>query len=275
MAECAVCTAPSGDDGLLCRTHSDDLLAELGQVPELLVELDITITRQSRTTAERHGSRSTTTPLAWNEHASIRKAELWSTLGAWANDVTLLGEDERDRLVDVGFDDIAGVATWLVRNMRTMRQLEKAGDAHEEIIDAVRQARRAIDRPADRIFAGPCGAELEDEPGQFCREDLYGYPGKGYARCKCGASHSMEVRRAWMLGQLEDLATHSGDLSIVLGGHGVQIGSSTIRKWAAAGRLHAVSTDNRGRKFYRIGDVLDLVYERGGRPAAPTTDSAA
>jgi hypothetical protein len=258
---CSICGSPCGDQANLCRTHTDQLAADLATVPELVAELQITLTRQDRVTAEKHGGRSATKPLPWNEHASQRAFELNTTLNAWALDTSKLAEDERDPLIEQHHSDTAGVARWLGRNLRTLRQHQDAGQALDEITDAIHEARRAIDRPVERVFAGPCGEP--DEYDQPCKEDLYAAPGKATATCRaCGARHDMQVRREWMLENIEDQVAYSGLLAGLVTNLGVPIASSTIRKYASAGRIKVISVDSRRRPLYRIGDVLDIVLKR-------------
>jgi hypothetical protein len=47
----------------------------------------------------------------------------------------------------------------------------------DEISDAIHQARRAVDRPADRVYLGQC-METPDEEGRpvTCLEDIYARP---------------------------------------------------------------------------------------------------
>jgi hypothetical protein len=258
---CGVCSAPTGDTGRLCRTHTDGLRIDLADVPDLVAELEITRTRQNRTSAEKHGARSTTRPLPWNEHTAQKAFELNATLNAWALDVSKLGEDERDRLAPVHHTDTAEVARWIARNLSTLRMHTEAGTAHEEITDAIHQARRSIDKPLDKTFAGPCNEALADDTN--CREDLYGYPGRRHATCgNCGAVHDMATRRDWMLSVIEDQVAHSGLLAGLVTNLGVPIASSTIRKYASAGRIKVISVDDQRRRLYRIGDVLDVFLKR-------------
>ena len=259
---CQVCSAPTGDDARLCRTHTDDLSRDLASVPDLVSELEVTRTRQARVTAEKHGGRSAERPLPWNEHASAKAFELNATLNAWALDVSKLGEDERDRLAEHHHTDTIAVAAWLGRNLATLRQHPEAGTAHDEITNAIREARRAVDRPQERLFAGPCN-EPDEDTGEHCREDLYAAPGKTTATCKvCGTHHDMAQRREWMLSVIEDQVAYSGLLAGLVSNLGVQIGSSTIRRYAAAGRIKAISVDAKRRPLYRIGDVLDVFLKR-------------
>lgn len=270
MAECTACTAPTGDDGLLCRTHTDDLVRELDDVAEHLVaELDITITRQNRTVAERNGSRSTTRPLPWNEHASTARSELWSTLNAWALDVSRLGEDERDRLADVDQHDIGGVASWLIRNIATLRQHQEAGTAHDEIVDAIKRARWAIDRPPDQVTYGPClNDEDRDEP---CRAYLYAQPGTDWVRCRdCGARHETAARKTWMQEQARDMLGTATEVAGYLRLAGVKVTADGIRGMAARDRFVPAQLDAKGHALYRVSDVLTAVgdrYKRRGKTA--------
>jgi hypothetical protein len=258
---CQVCSAPTGDAGQLCRTHTDDLTRDLQTVPDLVQELEITRTRQARITAEKHGGRSAERPLPWNEHAAACASDLNTTLNAWALDTSRLAEDERDHLDEHHYTDTTAIAAWLTRNLPTLRQHQEAGQAFDELTHAIREARRAVDRPLERIFAGQCLEEHED--GWVCREDLYAAPGKTTATCKvCGARHDMAKRREWMLACIEDQVAYSGLLAGLVSNLGVQIGSSTIRRYASAGRIKVISVDAKRRPLYRIGDVLDVFLKR-------------
>lgn len=258
---CQVCTAPTGDAGRLCRTHTDDLARELRSVRNLAADLEVTISRQDRIAPERHGGRSAEKPMPFNAHASEKATVLNATTNAWALDVSRLGEDERDPLAEHHYSDTAAVAAWLARNLSTLRQHPEAGQAYDEVTHAIREARQAVDRPRELVFAGQCLEEYDD--GQVCREDLYAARGKTTATCRvCGARHDMQLRREWMLGSIEDQVAYSGLLAGLVSNLGVQIGSSTIRRYASAGRIHAISVDAKRRPLYRIGDVLDVFLKR-------------
>jgi len=206
---CGVCSAPTGDNEYLCRTHTDELKLDLASVPDLVVDLDVTTTRQDRVTGERHGGRSATKPLPFNQHSAECASDLNITLNAWALDVSKLGEDERDPLKPIHHTDTPELARWLIRNIHTLRHNPDAGMATDEITYSIRQARRAIDKPFERVFAGPCNEPLDDGTGN-CLEDLYGMPGKRMVTCPaCGSHHDMAQRREWMLSIIEDQVAYS------------------------------------------------------------------
>lgn len=256
----ASCGASTDSELHLCRAHTDLLSDILSGVPDLVADLEVTVTRQNRTVSERHGARSSTTPLPWNEHAAHAGAELAATLNRISIAVAGSDADERDRLTAVAAYDTANLARWLRRNLALIRRAPDAGTVLAEIDDAVRLARRAVDRPPESVFAGPCRVVLADGHTE-CRGDVYGAPGGRYATCgQCRARFDAAERRDWMLSAIEDQAAHSGLLASLVTGLGRPVGSSTIRKWAAAGRLTVISVDGNGRKLYRIGAVLELLH---------------
>jgi hypothetical protein len=145
-ASCGVCGSKTGDDGLLCRAHTVRLAGELREIPGLLLELDVTIWRGDRVTVGGDIGRSAERPLAWNEHASEKRAVLIDTLLAW--------EIEVIALTNHGY---------VAKTVAALRMDETAGTAYDELVDAVRGVRRAIDRPdmATRFYAGPCPEVLD------------------------------------------------------------------------------------------------------------------
>lgn len=164
-AGCTHCGAPTGDAATLCRTCTFKLEADLREIPAYLwAELDTTITRQDKLlpTAERPSGGEK--PLAWNEHAAQVRWELASTLNAWCLDVAGVAEDGRDRLADIPQHAVPELAEWLIRNMPTLRQHPEAGQAYEELTDAIRRARKCIDRPETRtrFKVGPCPEQADE-----------------------------------------------------------------------------------------------------------------
>lgn len=255
---CGVCSAPTGDDGYLCRTHTDDLAQRLGPVPILVQDLEVTLTRQSRTT-QQDGGRSTETPLPWNENASAKAFELNATLNAWALDTSRLAEDERDQLAHIPHTNTALVAEWLIRNLHTLRLHAEAGQAYDEIVESVREAHRAIDRPADPTPFGECGTQHVDV---VCRTVLYGYLDRPTVSCPgCGVQHSTAERLVWMLDHLRGMLATLPELVGIARLAGKRTSEDKLRLMAARGRFAQIS-DNRGKPTYRVADVLKALDER-------------
>lgn len=256
----ASCEAPTPDGFYLCQAHRTQLADALRAVPGLTEDLDVTITRQSRTGGQKHGARSSTRPLPWNEHASSCRIELNAILNAWAYEAHHTHPDRRDPLDVIHASDTAELANWLRAHLHHAAQLDAAGDLYAEILDAITQATRAVDLPPERKFIGMC-KEQPDGWSSKCREDLYALPRQRYVVCRnCTHRHDADERRQEMLDELEDHVAHSGLLSSIVTGLGHPVGASTIRKWAADGRLTVVSVDSNRRKLYKIGEVLNLIH---------------
>lgn len=260
-AACGVCGSPSGDGGHLCRLHTTTLADTLTTVRDLTADLEVTLTRQDRIALERTGGRSSTTPLPWNDNASQRAHELNACLNAWALDTARIREDlERDPLAAHHHSDTPAVAEWLRRNLPTLRRHPEAGTAHTQITDAIRDARRAIDRPQSFIPLGPCGnTEGVDEP---CPAIVYGHPESLHATCRaCAARHSIATRLEWMLEllrvQLVTLPEAVGICELA----GKRTSEDKLRLMATRGRF--LSAGIRGDKpTYRMADVFQALDDR-------------
>lgn len=192
-AGCRRCGSPTGDDGGLCRTCTFKLEADLREVHAYLWdELQTTITRQDKLMPTSDRPSGGDRPLGWNEHASQVAWELEATINAWCLDVSRIGQDERDLLSGIPQHDVPELARWLVRNMHTLRQHPEAGTCFEEIVDAIRRGRRAIDRPENRtrFQVGPCPEQVEDGA---CDGEVWAYIPTSedkisFMRCQsCGA----------------------------------------------------------------------------------------
>ena len=161
---CGVCSAPTGDNEYLCRTHTFKLEADLRELPNLWTDLDVTRTRMDKLTLSSGSPSGAERPLYWNENAAAVAGDLQITVNAWALDVAHIAEDERDRLADIPQHNVPDLARWLVRNMHTLRRNPDAGMAHDELTDAIHQGWRIIDRPETktRFEVGPCPEALPD-----------------------------------------------------------------------------------------------------------------
>lgn len=257
----ASCEAPTPDGVFLCKAHTGQLTDALRTVPGLVEDLEVTITRQARTAGPKHGARSATRPLPWNEHASSCRVELNAILNAWAYETHHHRPDSRDPLDAIHSSDTAELANWLRAHLHTANHLDTAGDLFAEILDAITQATRAVDLPPERKFIGTCKQPLDD--GKPCREDLFAMPRQHIVSCRnCGHRHDADVRREELLGQIEDQLVHAGLLSNLVTDFGVPVVSATIRSWAHRGRLPVKGNDKNRRPLYRVGDVLDLALRR-------------
>lgn len=253
---CPSCAEHDAREWTVCRACAGHLERNLGDLPALIGELDTTLSRQTAT-GGRTGARSTTKPLAFDVRASAVLGEVKSTLVGW---VRVLAEDGGDTWPD---DTAEACARWLLARICALRTHPAAGDIATEIADLHKAAGKAIDRNADRWFAGPCDQ---------CGAVLYGRPHQPKVRCKaagCGAEYDTADRRAVLCEAAQDYLLTIPEMMRALPGlTGQGLSDATMRTWRHRGRLVSHGTTPLGRDLFRVGDVLDLVQDAAARRTA-------
>lgn len=307
--QCVRCHRPSPDNAYLCRRCGDELAKAIGDVVAvagalqprhtglddkghvielpwepgehgsrstmpwerptglsggLADDLAVSQARQGRT-SNGGGSRSAQQPLPWSEKARDASIVLTRVLTSWAATIVRLRgvsgpDDERP----------AVVAAWLLHHVDWIRHHDQAAVAYADIVDAVEQAQRVIDRRADRWYAGPCGEPLDDDSGD-CKAELYAKPGAPTVTCPgCGAQYDVGARRQWLLAAAEDQWAYATLIARAITALGQHVTPARIWKWNERNRIRVRSVDQRGRPLYRIGDVLDLLAEEARTQAEKT-----
>lgn len=284
-------------NAFLCRECSDELWRELLKVCEpardandnpdrtLVDELHLTITSCDRIAARNLGInvRSSATSLPWKEHAAEALRDLHSVLRGWVSTIAGyhgIAEDVMYSATDS--------ANWLLRHHRLLGTIDIAGQAHSEIIDVIRKAEWAVDRPADRAYAGPCEPE--------CGGEVYGFPGDNFAKCpECGAQYDAVERRDWLLKQSAHYLVTAAEASRALPDLlGRPLSVKTIRTWhndkrlpmhgrdrdfddvaaAPADRPEDRSDERKGAPLHRLGDIVDLALTAAIRNRQPKQHAA-
>lgn len=204
-------------------------------------------------------ARSRETPVPVNLHASRAGQVVRMTVVRWARRVARdRGEPMPTSWSGLGrFLDVR--ATWLAGQ-------DLGPVAFDDLIKALSGALRAVDRPADRHYAGPC-------TNPECDGELYALVGRRVVECpKCGAGYEVDDRRAWLLNEAWTMVATGPDIARALAGHtfGLEVNLSTLRRWASEGRLERVDTVA-GRPRYRVGDVVELLTGtgKGDTPGGP------
>ena len=262
-AVCASCTRPV-QNGFLCTTCTNSLVDDLAKVEPLLIELEVTRTRQDRI-GETSVRPSSGTLLPWKEHASEAYWVLASTVLVWIRLVVeRIGHDP----VDPVGDDPASWSGWLLRHINGLRLLTMAGECADEIGNAIDLAVRAVDRPPTHVYVGPCGAT---NPEFECDAELYALSGADTVICPmCDVEHDMPARRVFLLGKARDrlapIPTISRALSTWMER---QVTQAALRGYVHRGRLVRKGVDRRGQDLYRVGDAADVVVDVWRTQAAP------
>lgn len=294
------CGRPSPDATICpaCAYRLTDALTDVTGPRGLAYDLDVTLTRQARL-GDRTGSRPTEvdkdvdddgrqwpgtlrpTAMPYDARASEVAAHLKGVLAGWARvvaeetgvyaDTNRRGIGPICRRCDHAScraipaipeppDTLAGLAAWLQPRVGWLRHHAAAAEAHDEIVEAVRAARRVIDRPADRLYAGPC-----DE----CGGDLYARPGALAVECRpCELVYEVEARRAWLLAALEEHLATTIEISRALTSLAQPVTPAAIRGYAHRGQLIPRGVNDRRHPLYRLGDVLDILTRQAERVAS-------
>lgn len=295
---CSVgCGKPVADDAYICPSCAyilDDLLGEIAGssgIPGLAAELDVTLARMDRLGAQVGGRTpaSIEKPLPYNAHASEKAADLRGVLAAW---VRLVADETGDTLPP---DVLAELARWLRKWVGWLRHHKAGGDAFREIRDAMREAKRAIDRKPDLWYAGPCNAAIDsaescecschvggasvrdcDVPGGCgmghrtgsCDAELYAHPGAYNVVCRdCGTVYDVAARREWLFEALADRLFNSQEMARMMAYLGWGVRDSTIRGYVHKGLIVSHGTDAKSHPRYRLGDVIN-VAANGGKMAS-------
>ena len=253
-------------DATICTTCAGQLARDLGDVPAYTDELDIVLTRQSRYSdqAAVAGPAAAVALLPYNAAASEAGWVLRNTLVGWVRVLDEGGERWPANTVE-------DMSRWLLARVDELARHEAGDQAADELGAAVGQVRRIIDRPAGRIYAGPCVRECGSEGtgATLCGADLYAGPGHQAVVCgACGASYDLDERREWMLARLHDQLLTAAEVARALSALGEPVTSSMIRGYAARQRIVPHGVDSVGRPLYRVDDVIDVMARVAERRSA-------
>ncbi len=247
-------------DATICSTCTDDLERDLLAVAIFRDELETTLSRQA-VMGERNGGKSAEVPMAYHPGASEALDVLRSTLVGWVRiAVEEDGADWPENTLDAMADLLACRLNWLRRH-------QAAPEAVDEIHAAVSLARRMVDRPPPRWYAGPCHEDFQGSP---CAGQLYARPGATEVVCPtCEAIHDVAARRDWLRQSVKDhLGTASEISALCRSLLGDLVTSAMIRGYAHRGSIapHGETVDPRGRTvpLYRLDDVFTAAAIAGG-----------
>lgn len=232
-------------EAFVCGTCSEKLEIALGDVKSLWDDLDTVLTKQARYSAPegRGGDKA----LPFNPEASEIGWVLRNTLATWCR---LIAEERR---WDLPEDHPAKIAGWLMHHLTWIRMQEAGHLAIEEITSAVNAVRRAVDRPAERLYAGPC---------KECGTHLYGKHGQTAFDCpSCGTTLTLESQMDWMDAVLLDKIVTAREGSSLLARYGLDVRWETINKWRQRGKLEARGQDRDKAWVYKWIELKALAEE--------------
>lgn len=253
---CTTCPRFVPDVAFGCPACGADLAQRLDELAAILPEIGVTVTKQDRIGSGGARGTGAEVPLPYNDGASDRGRAIQGEVVTWARHV----HGETGRMLPAAPSGSA-LARYLGQAVPWLRYQQSWPEVHAALRPLAGTALRLVDRPADRIYLGPCSTP-GGEGGSVCRADVYARPGAATGTCQaCGTVHDVGESRTWLLDALEDVLARPAEIAGVLRGFGDRkVGYSTIAAYITSGRLVAHGEDGHGRPRYRIGDVLDLRY---------------
>lgn len=287
VATCAVedrdgtCNAPT--QAFLCGKHTDELLfwlwdiggVQLGDSGQyctsLLDELDTTICGDDKMGGAHIGivTGDSEAPLAFNERASDIKSALCNTVVGWTK---LFAEENQHLLFDVA--TIEEAARWMAGFPNLLAGHPAAVEMHDELRVRVKDARRCIDRPADRVYVGECDTP-NAETGKVCKAKLFAVVGSIGVTCReCTTSFCVPDRQRDMLLKLRSQVVTAREAEKALKPFfGRSVNVKTLRTWINRGVLHNHADADEAPKVL-VADVLDLLNGRGSAGVSTCTEAA-
>lgn len=290
VRDATLCTA--------CGLRLDNALDQITDHHGLGWDLDIALTRQARIT--RTGGRPTPdedrdeqrqmpgtlrpTPAPYDQRAADAARTLRAALHTWAqiaaHETGVHSPTNRRGIgpvcrrcphpsclripaIPTPPATITGLAAWLRPRVGWLRHHPHAQRALDDILDTVNTARAAVDRPAERLYAGPCDQ---------CRNDLYARAGARIVECvDCDLVYEVEARRAWLLRSAEDVLASATEIARAITRFGQPVTPDAIRGYVHRGQLLAHGHRMIGKReipTYRLGDVLDVLAQQAARVGA-------
>lgn len=242
LSPCQHCDKPTPD--FICFQCTSRLSVLLGDIREIIDELDVQITKQS-VGAKSVGGKSSEASLVFDEHASEVLDLIVATLAPWTEGFN----------VTIAWISLtkAGKAVLLAeflmkRTTDIARREPNAGQMLEECAYAYRKALEAIDRRQAKIPLGVC----------TCGRFVHGDGDAVVAVCACGEPWGVQATRERLtaLGR-EQLVT--AQEAIAIGQlEGRQFNKWTILSWVKRGKLDIRDVTG-GENYYRFGDLLALI----------------
>jgi hypothetical protein len=276
-----VCAAETQD--FLCSKHRTELVMWLWDIggislgdsgeycDSLLYDLDVTIYRDDKIGGNRIGfvTSSSDTSLMFNERASDAKRDLKRATDLWAY---RFAEENPHLLFAPATTEDA--ARWMASFPNLLAGHHQAVAMHADIRERVREARRSIDRPADKVYVGVCGG-FNEHTGKVCEERLFAIEGHIEVECReCETTFCVGDRQRDLLLRLRAQVVTVREAEKALKPFfGRQANIKTLRTWINRGVLtNRASTG--GTPKVLVADVLKLI-NGGGSSGVSTCAEAA
>jgi hypothetical protein len=267
--ECATsqCGRPTHDR--ICALHRGELVHALRQLAggdlNLLVELEVTATRQARLGGPVGIRTGGEKPVFFHESASALVADLRRELLTWGEAAAQAWTHLRRRSMTP-----RETAAWLASKPGLLAGLDGVEVMHQRVTSMVRRAWRMIDAPADFAYLGQCSAATE--AGEcprwlYAPKDDSGVPAALHQCTGCGAVHDVRARQRHMLEAMREVRGTAVDMSRIFARFGVALKPALLRKWKQRGLL-VPADPGEEPLLYRLRDVEARLFPDTSRKEA-------
>lgn len=247
------CSKPTREDSYMCADCKDALWRALGNVPALVDELEVSLTKQTRFTTQTSSARvSTAPPLPYDPAASRTLDTLHTQLTKLTQLCIKRNIESRDYQQRTPGETSVSMSAWLMWRVDALAAQPDI-DSAQQLVRVVQKAEYVIDRPPERTYAGPC---------DDCGRDLYAEHSKQTVICHhCGISYDLAARRQWLLRVVNDRLATATEIARALTSLELPVTAERIRQWKHRERIDVVSHDRLGRPLFRVGDIVELLHE--------------
>lgn len=269
VATCAIeergstCGIPT--QAFLCAKHRDILvewLEDIGGIRQgdsgefvqsMLQDLDDAICGDTKVGGGSIGIvvHSAETALPFNNHASDAKWAVRNSISTWAR---VFAEENQHLVFDPA--TVEDAARWLTQFPDLLADHPAAVEMYIDVRDVVAEARRVVDRPAERVFAGRCDFVMN---GEECNTRLFAMAHRYEVAClTCGTEYKVEERRAEILKWLRgERATARVITDALKNFANIGINMKSIRTWARRGLIPNYAGEGEV-PVHQIGETLDF-----------------
>lgn len=277
--ECKRCRRETRDAAYFCDDCGDELARELGEVPWLTEQLDISVTRQQSSDAYHRAPSALAgdlvdqlagmletglkhVPVPWHETASRAQRSLHSVLAMWVKFCVEQRVRHQSASDGLPADDMPAMSRWLMWRVDGLALHERGGDAVDAIVSATNEARRIVLwKPKRRLYLAVCEVPVE---GVKCPGDVYAEEDADHGNCdNCNAIHEVAARRIALNKRLDDHLCTGADIARMSVFLGLQAKRETVRlrvkSWHSRGRIISHATSPGGDPMYRYGEVKGML----------------
>lgn len=242
-------------DAYTCSSCARGYERDLGNVHATVGELETTLAKRRTNFPNGNGGPGRETPLPFHDPAS---EVLWALGNELSTQVRMVSEE---RGAEPSGDTLPAMAGWMLHHVEWVRHQRFGHEFVEGMRFIMREACRIVDRPPERVYAGPCAD---------CGGDLYAKPDAAMAECRpCGVEFSVDEMREWMKSQVYGRLVTAREGAALLSRFDLETKQGTIDTWFQRKRLVSKGHDPEGRRLYLFDDLVTLAA-RAQRPDTPS-----